>query len=60
MTYMVLPKSCSPIARSSVFPLLQDDWLSAKVQVLKVELDTGIQEKIGDKRSDVDCFVLRG
>ena len=25
MTYMVLPKSCRPIARSSVFPLTQDD-----------------------------------
>jgi hypothetical protein len=57
MTYMILPKLCHPIARSSVFPLLQDDWLSAEVQVLKVELDTSIQEKIGDKHSDVDCFV---
>jgi hypothetical protein len=57
MTYMVLPKSCQLIARSSVFPLFQDDWLSAKVQVLKVELDTSIQEKIGDKRSDMDCFA---
>jgi hypothetical protein len=57
MMYMVLPKSCQPIARSSVFPLSQDDRLSAKVQVLKVELDTNIQEKIGDKRSDMDCFA---
>jgi hypothetical protein len=57
MTDMVLPKSCRPIARSSVFPLSQDDWLSAKVQVLKVELDTSIQEKIGDKHLDVDCFA---
>jgi hypothetical protein len=40
-----------------VFPLSQDDWLSAKVQTLKVELDTSIQEKIGDKRLDVDCFA---
>jgi hypothetical protein len=58
MTYMVLPKSCCPIARSSVFPLLQDDWSSAEVQVLKVEINTSIQEKIGDKRLDgVDCFA---
>jgi hypothetical protein len=56
MMYMILPKSCQLIARSSVFPLSQDDWLSAKVQVLKVELDTSIQEKIGDKRLDMDCF----
>ena len=49
MTYMVLPKSCPPIARSSVFPLSQDDRLSAEVQALKVDLDTSIQEKIGDK-----------
>jgi hypothetical protein len=40
-----------------VFSLLQDDRLSAKVQVLKMELDTNIQEKIGDKRLDEDCFV---
>jgi hypothetical protein len=57
MMYMVLLKSCQPIARSSVFPLTQDDWLSAKVQALKVELDTSIQEKIGDKHLDVDCFA---
>jgi hypothetical protein len=59
MMYMVLPKSCRPIgARSSVFPLSQDDWLSAEVQVLKVELDTpSIQEKIGDQRLDMDCFA---
>jgi hypothetical protein len=57
MTYMVLPKSCRPIARSSVFPLSQDDRLSAEVQALKVELDTNIQSKIGDKRSDEDCFA---
>jgi hypothetical protein len=54
---MVLPKLCHPIARSSVFPLLQDDRLSTEVQVSKVELDTSIQEKIGDKCLDVDCFA---
>jgi hypothetical protein len=32
--------------------------MSAKVQVLKVELNTtNIQEKIGDKCLDVDCFA---
>ncbi|MCK7497545.1 MAG: hypothetical protein MZW92_47270 [Comamonadaceae bacterium] len=31
--------------------------MSAEVQVLKVELDTSIQDKIGDKRSDADCFA---
>jgi hypothetical protein len=40
-----------------VLPLSQDDRLSAKVQVLKVDLDTNIHEKIGDKHSDVDCFA---
>ena len=57
MTYMVLPKSCRPIARSSVFPLSQDDRLSAEVQALEVDLDTSIQDKIGDKRSDAACFA---
>jgi hypothetical protein len=31
--------------------------LSAKVQVLKVELDSSMQEKIGDRCSEVDCFA---
>jgi hypothetical protein len=57
MTYIVLQKLCQPIASSSVFPLSQDDWLSSKVQVLKVELDTSIQEKIRNKHLDVDCFA---
>jgi hypothetical protein len=38
-----------------VFPLSQDDQLPAKVQALKVELNTSIQEKIGEKHLDVDC-----
>ena len=40
-----------------MFPLSQDDRLSAEVQALKVDLDTSIQEKIGDKRSDAACFA---
>jgi hypothetical protein len=57
MTYMALPKSCCLIARSSVFPLSQDDWLSAKVQDLHVELDTSIQEKIGGKRLEAKVWM---
>jgi hypothetical protein len=57
MTYMVLPASCRPVARSSVFPLTQDDRLSAVVQAQMVELDTSITEKIGDARSDDECFA---
>jgi hypothetical protein len=56
MTYMVLPKLCRPIARSSVFPLSQDDRLSAEVQVLKVELDISIQEK--DWRQAFGCGLF--
>jgi hypothetical protein len=56
MTFYVLPKSCIPIARSSVFPLTQDDRLSPVVKELMKDLDDAIQEKIGDKIPDVDCF----
>jgi hypothetical protein len=57
MTNMVLPASCRPVARNSVFPLSQDDRLSAVVQAQMVDLDTSINEKIGDTRSDDECFT---
>jgi hypothetical protein len=57
MTYMVLPKSCRPIARSSVFPLSQDDRLSSDVKKLMDEFDSSVESKIGDSRSNEDCFA---
>jgi hypothetical protein len=35
MAYMILPKLCGPIARSSVFPLLQYDHCLLKSESLK-------------------------
>jgi hypothetical protein len=54
---MVYPKLCCPIAQISVFPLSQDDQLSAKVKALMVELDAGVKNKSGDQRLDDDCFA---
>ena len=49
MTYWILPKSCDPIARSSVFPLTEDDLLSSNVNSQLKELDDSIESKIGNK-----------
>ena len=56
MTYMVLPKSCRPIPRTSVFPLSEDDRLSASIAAELAELDESIRSKIGDHRSDEECL----
>ena len=56
LTYFILPKSCIPVARSSVFPVTQDERLSADFQRELETLDAAINTKIGDSRSDNDCF----
>ena len=56
MTYMVLPKSCRPIPRTSVFPLSEDDRLLASIAAELAELDESIRSKIGDHRSDEECL----
>jgi hypothetical protein len=52
MTMMVLPKSCHPIARSSVFPVMNDERMTTEVKAAIAELDQLIQNKIGDQRSN--------
>ena len=56
ITYFILPNSCVPVARSSVFPVTQDERLSADFQQEIQSLDASIEQKIGDSRSDTDCF----
>jgi hypothetical protein len=59
MTYMVLLKWCCPITRISVFPHSQDDWLvsAEEIKELMVELDTNVNNMIGDQRSDEKYFT---
>ena len=56
LTYVILPKSCRPIYRSSVLSLTADDLLKPEVILEMADLDADIRKKIGDERSDVDCF----
>ena len=56
LTYFILPKSCVPIARSSVFPVTQDERLSADFQQELAILDASIDAKIGDSKSEAECF----
>lgn len=48
MCYYILPKSCIPIPRTSVFPMSVDDKLSEQVRQRIKDLDTAIEAKIGD------------
>jgi hypothetical protein len=52
MTYVILPKSCVPIVRTSVFPLSENWRLNPEYHVELKELDESIQGKIGDKLSN--------
>ena len=56
MTFWILPASCRVIARSTVFPLTDDELNDPLVKVKIVELDLAVAEKIGDsvKNEDVD------
>ena len=56
LTYFILPKSCTPVARSSVFPVTQEERLSADFQQELGLLDAAIEQKIGDSRSDNAVF----
>jgi hypothetical protein len=52
LTYFILPKSCRPIARSSVTPVNPEELLEPATKVLAEELDKAINEKIGKFRTD--------
>jgi hypothetical protein len=48
MTFWILPASCRVIARSTVFPLSQDELDDPLVKAKLVELDLAVAEKIGN------------
>jgi hypothetical protein len=52
MTYVILPKSCGPIVRTSVFPVSENWRLNPKYHAELKELNDSIQAKIGDKLTD--------
>jgi hypothetical protein len=56
MTFWILSASCRVIARSTVFPLTEDERNDPLVKVKIVELNLAVTEKIGDslKNEDVD------
>ena len=54
MTYWILPKSCRPIPRSSVFEMTDDEKLSPEIKASLEALDEAIQRKIGDNRTDAE------
>jgi hypothetical protein len=52
LTYFILPKSCRPIARSSITPVTPEELLEPANKVLAEELDKVIDEKIGKFRTN--------
>ena len=60
MTFWILPASCIVIARSTVFPLSQDELADPLVQTRLVELDLAVAEKIGNSvhNNDIDHALI--
>ena len=56
LTYFILPASCQPIARSSVFPMTRDERLSMAGRMAMADLDLAIEGKIGEGVSNEMCF----
>ena len=54
LTYRVLPKSCVPITRSSVFRMTKEEAMTPEFIVLMADLDAAIKEKIGDHRTPAE------
>jgi hypothetical protein len=52
LTYLILPASAIPVPRSSVFPVTTAEMMSEEVKQLMMELDNGINDHIGDERTD--------
>jgi hypothetical protein len=52
LTYFILPKSCRPIARSSITPVTPEESLEPANKALAEELDAAIDAKIGKFRTD--------
>ncbi len=58
MTFWVLPASCRVLARSTVFPLTQDELGDPLVKAKLVDLDLSVAEKIGNLVEDVDDALI--
>ena len=58
MTFWILPASCRVLARSTVFPLSQDELEDPLVKSKLVELDLAVAEKIGNSIADVDDALI--
>jgi hypothetical protein len=58
MTFWVLPASCRVLARSTVFPLTQDELGNPLVKTKLVDLDLSVAEKIGNSVEDVDDALI--
>ena len=54
MTFWILPASCKVLARSTVFPLTEDEANDPLIKAKMLELDLAIKEKIGDSVKDDD------
>ena len=52
LCYVILPKSCRPIIRSSVQPVTPDERLQPETKLLIEKFDEIVNRKIGDHRSD--------
>ena len=52
LCYIILPKSCKPIIRSSVQPVTADEFLQPETKLLIERFDAAVIEKIGDSRTD--------
>lgn len=50
MTFWILPASCQVLARSTVFPLSQDEFRKPLVKSKLVELDLDVAEKLGNSK----------
>jgi Reverse transcriptase (RNA-dependent DNA polymerase) len=54
LCYIVLPKSCKPIIRSSVQPVTTDESLQPEIKLLISTFDETVNRKIGNSRTDAD------
>jgi len=56
MTYYILPETCHPKVRSSVFLVLPSERTQPEVQTAMARLDKAIEDKIGDHWKDAEVM----
>jgi Reverse transcriptase (RNA-dependent DNA polymerase) len=54
LCYIILPKSCKPIIRSSVQPVTDDERLQPEIKLLIEKFDAAVERKIGNSRTDAE------